>query len=116
MRPLEMIACASPAVPGLLLVLTLYGRWYATIVPPLQFAVMVSEAMLAVAAHHTVAQVIAAGGFIVAFAGLLALVLCDRWVKHRTKTLIDWDRFEQALASYINTEHADRRDGSKRES
>jgi len=113
MSPLEIVACASPIVPAVLLVLTLYGPWYATFVPPLQFAVMVGEAVLAIAARHAAPQVVAAAGFVVAFAGLVALVLRDRWIEHRAKTLIDWERFEQERASYDGSEHADGRNGSQ---
>jgi hypothetical protein len=107
MSPLDLAACISPLVPAAMLPLTLYGPWYATFMPPLQFATLVGEAALAAASHHTIPQVIAAAGFLLAAAGLAAIVLRDRWIEHRMKTLIDWRRFEQELASYADAPHPD---------
>jgi hypothetical protein len=70
--------------------------------PPLQFATLVGEAVLAVAAHGALPQTLAAFGFAVAAAGLAAIVLRDRWVEHRARKLVDWQQFEQALASYTD--------------
>jgi len=107
MSALEIIACASPLLPALMLGLTLYGPWHATFMPPLQFATLVGEGAVAAVAHHTVPQAIAAAGFLIAAAGLAAIVLRDRWIEHRMKTLIDWKRFEQQLASYTDASHSD---------
>lgn len=107
MSALDIVACASPLLPAATLAVTLYGPWHATIVPPLQFFTLVGETVLAAAAHHTVAQAIAAGGFLIALMGLAAIVLRDRWIEHRARTIIDWERFERAFASYLASGHAD---------
>lgn len=112
MSALDIAACASPLVPAATLAVTLYGLWYSTVMPPLQFVVVVGEAILAATAHHTAPQAIAAGGFVVAIVGLAAIVLRDRWLEHRASKILDWDRFEQALASYID--HGDPNDSRRR--
>ena len=108
MSALDIAACASPILPALMLAVTLYGPWYATAMPPLQFATLIGEAILAAIAHHAVAQAIATAGFLLAFAGLVAIVLRDRWIEHRAKTLLNWTRFEQSFASYLKDHRADR--------
>jgi hypothetical protein len=92
-----------------MLAATLYGPWYSTAMPPLQFAALVGEAVLAIAAHHTLPQAIAATGFLLAFVGLAAIVLRDRWIEHRASKILDWEHFEEALASYTGGPHADAR-------
>lgn len=102
MSALDIVACASPLVPAAMLAVTLYGPWYSTVMPPLQFAAVVGEAILAAIAHHTVPQAITAAGFVLATVGLAAIALRDRWIEHRASKILDWDHFEQALASYID--------------
>jgi len=102
MSALDIVACASPIVPVVMLAFTLYGPWYSTAMPPLQFAMLPTEAALAATTHQTVPQLVAVGGFVVAFAGLAAIVLRDRWVEHRASKILDWEDFEEALASYAS--------------
>jgi ADP-ribosylglycohydrolase len=107
MSALDIVACASPIVPAVMLAVTLYGPWYSVAMPPLQFAALVGEAVLATAATHAVAEAIAAAGFAIAIAGLAGIVLRDRWIEHRASKILDWERFEEALASYTGSPQAD---------
>lgn len=107
MSALDIVACASPLVPAGMLAVTLYGPWYSTAMPPLQFATLPGEATLAATSHHGVPQLTAVGGFLLAFAGLAAIVLRDRWIEHRVSRLVDWKDFEEALASYSGGGAAD---------
>ena len=110
MSALDIVACASPIVPAVMLAFTLYGPWYSTAMPPLQFATLPGEAALAAATHQAVAQLIAVGGFLVAVAGLAAIVLRDRWVEHRASKILVWEGFEDAFASYANDLEREARD------
>ncbi|HTU78582.1 MAG TPA: hypothetical protein VMF09_07465 [Solirubrobacteraceae bacterium] len=114
MSALDIAACASPLVPAGMLAVTLYGPWYSTIMPPLQFATLIGEAILAATAHHAAGQAIAAAGFVVAAAGLATIVLRDRWIEHRASKILDWERFEQDLASYTDGPHTDARHNDSR--
>ena len=114
MSALDIAACASPLVPAGMLAVTLYGPWYSTVMPPLQFATLVGEATLAATAHHAAGQATAATGFVVAIIGLAAIVLRDRWIEHRANKILDWEGFEQALASYTDGQHTDTRRNDSR--
>lgn len=100
MSALDIAACASPIVPAVMLALTLYGPWYSKMMRPLQFAMLPAEASLAATTKHMVPLLLAVGGFLIAFLGLAALVLRDRWIEHRVSRIFDWEAFEEALASY----------------
>lgn len=105
MTALNLAACASPILAAAMLVLVLYGPWYSIVMPPLQFATLMVEAALAATAQDTIAQMAAVTGFVVAFMSLAAIMLRDRWLEHRVKTIIDWERFEKSLASYTSGPH-----------
>lgn len=114
MSTLDIAACASPLVPAVMLAATLYGPWYSIVMPPLQFAALVGEAILATVTRHALAEAIAAAGFTIAAAGLAAIVLRDRWIEHRASKILNWERFEEQLASYTGDPHADKPSNDQR--
>jgi hypothetical protein len=98
----EIVAVASPLLPGGLLALTLFARVRVDVLAPMQFFLLAAEAALAASTHRTIALGLASLGFVLAFAGLLAVVLHDRWLAFRSARRIDWTRFESELDAYVH--------------
>jgi hypothetical protein len=112
MTVVDMLALASPILPVTLAALVLRGHWWRGFIAPLQFSTLPVEAILAIAARLTAAQIAAGVGMVIAIAGLAAVVFRDKWFAHRAATVVfRWDEFESDFRSYL-TDHPPGPDGS----
>lgn len=111
MSPREIVALCSPLVPLALLVATLYGPWCVQIFGPAQFVAQASEVTLAAICHRALPEIAAGSGFLIASAGLLAVICYDRWVGWRARTLLRWEDFERDFHAYARDAAARRHDG-----
>jgi hypothetical protein len=115
MSTIDLLALLSPVLPAALLVLILSGRWWRGAIAPLTFAVFVGETVLAAAAGRPAAQIVAAGGVLVALGGLLAIVFREERMARRAAAMSCWEDFERAFRAYARDTraHSDRPPSSK---
>jgi hypothetical protein len=100
----DVAALASCVIPTIVLVLTLYGPWRRHLIPILQGSSALAAEILALTArHHSLAQVIAVVGFMIALVGLVAVLCRERWIARRVRRLVRWENFERDFHAYVDS-------------
>lgn len=97
------LAFALPLVPALLLLVSLRAKRALDALAPLQFAILVGGAVLAVNMGHAPGQGGAALTVMVAITGLFAAVLRKDCIARRALYSFDWEKFERDFHFYVLT-------------
>jgi hypothetical protein len=100
---ITVLAFALPLVPASLLLVSLRAKRALDALAPLQFAILVGGAVLAVNMSHTQGQAGAAVTVMVAIAGLFAAVLRKDTIARRALYSFDWEKFERDFHFYVLT-------------
>lgn len=97
------LAFALPVLPASLLLASLRAKRALDALAPLQFAILVGGAVLAVDMGHRPGQAGAAVTVMVAIAGLFAAVLRKDCIARRALYAFDWEKFERDFHFYLLT-------------
>jgi hypothetical protein len=97
------LAFALPVLPASLLLVSLRAKRALDALAPLQFAILLGGAVLAVDMGHAPGQTGAAMTVMVAIAGLFAAVLRKDCIARRALYAFDWEKFERDFHFYVLT-------------
>lgn len=99
----SVFALVLPIFPALLLLVSLRAKKALDALAPLQFAILVGGAVLAVNMQHSTGQAGAAVAVMIAIAGLFAAVLRKDTIARRALYSFDWEKFERDFHFYVLT-------------
>lgn len=98
-----VLAFGLPLLPATLLLVSLRAKRALDALAPLQFALLVGGAVLAIEMGHAQGQAGAAVTVMMAIAGLFAAVLRKDTIARRAIYSFDWEKFERDFHFYVLT-------------
>lgn len=99
----SVLVLALPVLPASLLVASLRSKRVLDPIAPLQFAILIGSAIMAVKMEHPTGQIGALLAMLIAIAGLVAAVLRTDSIARRALYSFDWERFELDFHFYVLT-------------
>jgi hypothetical protein len=103
MNAIGIIALVLPVLPASLLILSLRAKRTLDVFAPLQFAILLGGAILAVNVKHTQGLAGAIATVLIAIVGLFTTVLRKDFIARHAVYSFDWEKFERDFQFYVLT-------------